>query len=71
MTHSDVLQLLALAAAVAGIGLLVFVFLGLLAALGAALLTAAPVLWLIGRELDINAASRREVEQTADRMKSW
>ncbi len=49
---SDVLYVSAFAALVLGVGILVFAYFGLLPAIGAGLITAAPLMWIEGRLLD-------------------
>lgn len=53
MTLSDALQLAGLLVLPVGIGLVFFVVGGLLLAAGAAAIVLAPVLWFIGREIDL------------------
>ena len=53
---SDVMQLAALLAAIIGVALLVFAFIGAVAAAGAGCVAASGALWLVGRELDRGTA---------------
>lgn len=68
MTISDAMQMAALFAVVIGVGLLVAAFLALTAAIGAACIVAALVLWFTGRELDLREERAERTLAEAERI---